>query len=51
MEFSRRELLKAASTSGLFVAALAAAKEIAQPALAEDELMQAQVPIKKGEML
>lgn len=50
MEFSRRELLKAASTSSLVVAALAAAKEIAQPALAEDA-MQAQAPIKKGEML
>jgi predicted aldo/keto reductase-like oxidoreductase len=49
MEFTRRELLKAASTSGLVVAALAAAKEIAQPALAQGKPAQAQ--IKKGEML
>lgn len=49
MEFSRRELLKAATTSGLVVAALAAAKEIAQPALAQGKPSQAQ--IKKGEML
>ncbi len=49
MEFSRRDLLKAASTSGLVVAALAAAKEIAQPALAQSKPTQAQ--IKKGEML
>ena len=48
MEFTRRELLKAASTSGLVVAALAAAKEIAQPALAQGT---AQAQIKKGEML
>ena len=49
MEFTRRELLKAASTSGLVVAALAAAKEIAQPVLAQSKPTQAQ--IKKGEML
>ena len=49
MEFSRRELLKAASTSGLVVAALAAAKEIGQSALAQSKPAQAQ--IKKGEML
>ena len=48
MEFTRRELLKAASTSGLVVAALAVAKEIAQPALAQGT---AQAQIKKGEML
>lgn len=47
MEFSRRDLLKAASTSGLFVAALAAAKEIDLPALAQTKPTQ----IKKGEML
>jgi aryl-alcohol dehydrogenase-like predicted oxidoreductase len=49
MEFSRRDLLKAASTSGLVVAALAAVKEIGQPALAQGKPTQAQ--IKKGEML
>jgi predicted aldo/keto reductase-like oxidoreductase len=49
MEFSRRELLKAASTSGLMVAALAAAKEIGSPALAQGTPTQNQ--IKKGEML
>lgn len=47
MEFSRRDLLKFASTSGLFVAALAAAKEIGAPALAQTKPNQ----IKKGEML
>jgi aryl-alcohol dehydrogenase-like predicted oxidoreductase len=49
MEFSRRDLLKAASTSGFVVAALATVKEIGQPALAQGKPTQAQ--IKKGEML
>jgi hypothetical protein len=46
MEFTRRELLKAASTCGLVVAALAAAKEIAQPALAQGQTSH-QAQIKK----
>lgn len=49
MGISRRDLLKVASTSGLAVAAVAAAKEISQPASAKEQPNQAQ--IKKGEML
>lgn len=49
MGISRRDLLKVASTSGIAVAALAAAKEISQPASAKEQPTQAQT--KKGEML
>ncbi|WP_009634347.1 aldo/keto reductase [Synechocystis sp. PCC 7509] len=47
MEFSRRDLLKAATTSGLIAAGLAASKEIIEPAFAQVKPTQ----IKKGEML
>lgn len=49
MGISRRDLLKVASTSGVAVAALAAAKGISQPASAKEQSTQAQT--KKGEML
>jgi len=49
MEFSRRDLLKIASTSGLIAAGLAASEGFIKPALAQNSSTQTQ--IKKGEML
>ena len=47
MEFSRRDLLKVVSASGLIAAGLATSKEIFEPASAQAKPTQ----IKKGEML
>jgi predicted aldo/keto reductase-like oxidoreductase len=47
MEFSRRDLLKVASASGLIAAGLATSKEIFEPGAAQAKPTQ----IKKGEML
>lgn len=49
MDFSRRDLLKIASTSGLIAAGLAASEGFVKPALAQNRAAQTQ--IKKGEML
>jgi predicted aldo/keto reductase-like oxidoreductase len=53
MEIGRRDLLKAASASGLFVAGLVASEGFSQPILAQSEAVAQNqaTPVRKGDML